>query len=302
MSKIRDEASKTSQSISGKNRFINGSMHIWQRGSSVTAPAGTLFFGPDRFGFQTTTVGSTASLFDGLANADMAVTGQRIAMKLVAAGTPGVALITQRIEGVNCNDFVGRKITFSAWVFSELALSNLNWLFNTANAQDNFGGGATTQASGVFQSIPAQTWTKVTFTVTGNNTCPKGTSVEMRGMDLSGGKAFYTTGWQLELGEVPSTFEYELLSVTLAKCQRYFAVQSSGTKETLYKKLSWNSNAVRLPVTMRTIPTINISNQSNLGDTAGITLNALTDRFFYSFSNGNEGAVEVNWTAQAEML
>lgn len=205
-----------------KNKFINGGMSVWQRGSPLSAPAGSLAFGPDRFFFFSVGAPTTATLFDGYNNLDMQVTGQRVAAQLTSSGTPTLSLIGQRIEGANCNDLFNRKVTFSAWVFSTVATSSVTWQVVTPNNQDNYASGGTTIASGTFPAIPAQVWTKVTFTFTGAHSCALGTSVELRGFDLTSGRSFFTTGWQLELGERPTRFEYKLYPEELASCRRYY--------------------------------------------------------------------------------
>lgn len=255
MSKIRDEASKTSQSISGKNRFINGSMSVWQRGTPVAAPLNTFFFGADRFFFQAD-VAITATLQDNYNQSSMIPVGQRVAMKLSTAAATSAAFMGQRVEGVNCNDFVGKKITFSAWVYSDTAMPAMLCNVVCPNTQDNYG--ATTIIATTNFNVPAATWTKVVFTFTGTAACQLGTSVQLRNLILNGSSAFYTTGWQLELGEVPTQFEYQTYEQVIDACQRYF-IKPAGIGKYRAGSTGYSTESFSLPTRMRTNPTVSAS-------------------------------------------
>ena len=82
------------------------------------------------------------------------------------------------------------------------------------------------------------------------------------------GATFYITGVQLEKGSAASAFEYRQYGTELGLCQRYFyrpqqnsSTLNGGIGYAIATGLSTFARAqVPLPVTMRTVPTVAISN------------------------------------------
>jgi hypothetical protein len=68
------------------------------------------------------------------------------------------------------------------------------------------------------------------------------------------------TGVQLEAGAVATPFEFEDISTTLAKCQRYYYLQLAGTGKTVGSGTYYTATNIfvttNFPVTMRATPTL----------------------------------------------
>ena len=92
------------------------------------------------------------------------------------------------------------------------------------------------------------------------------------------------TGIQLEVGQNPTEFEREPFERTLTKCQRYFQeATATGSYHVLGHGITWGTGAsdmsveINHPVTMRTSPTLTVSNVSHLGvDPTNKTVSAIS--------------------------
>ena len=97
-------------------------------------------------------------------------------------------------------------------------------------------------------------------------------------------RTFFITGVQLEVGQNATTFEHEPFETTLAKCQRYFQeATATGSYHVLGHGITWNTGTsdmsveINHPVTMRTSPTLTVSNVSHLGvDPGNKTVSAIS--------------------------
>ena len=84
------------------------------------------------------------------------------------------------------------------------------------------------------------------------------------------GATFYITGVQLEAGTTASPFEYRQYGTELALCQRYcvlYAQGGTGSQEVIGAGMAWTSSnywcAARMPVTMRSAPTMSATTGTN---------------------------------------
>ena len=151
------------------------------------------------------------------------------------------------------------------------------------------------------------------------------------GVVTTAGATWGITGVQMEVGPVATELEQELISTTLAKCQRYFqttypigyAVGSTGniswSIETIngptannYLSVGWN-----MPVKMRTVPTASLYNpttgsssaSNNIWHTAGTSIpsavgNISPNAMLFYVNNtavGANGAIMAHFVADAEL-
>ena len=232
-----------------KNRIINGKMDIAQRGTSFAAVAdGAYTLDRWRFGNTSSAVVTISQQADGPADNEFQ-NSLRVAVTTadasIAAGD--TCFVSQRIEGYNVRDLIGRTFTLSFRVRSSktgvhcIALRNsgLNRSYvaeYTVNAANTWESKAITVPSGL---ITAGTWDWT-----------NGTGLELAAV-LAAGSTFQTTAgaWQtgnfldtvnqvncldtvgnifaitgvdLKPGAVDSPFEHRPFGTELAFAQRYF--------------------------------------------------------------------------------
>ena len=251
-----------------RNLIINGAMQVAQRGSSSTIDG---YGSIDRF--RSNLAGCdenpTQSQSDVASGTTPYTLGFRKAFKFTngnqtsGAGTTDCVAILHRIEaqdiassGWNYTDS-NSKITLSFWCKSSVA-QNFFGFFRT---QDG------TAQLNAFEtgSLTADTWTKVTKTITGDSNLQfdsnndTGLDIEFtmfRGTDRTGtltlnqwaayntnvrvpdmtstwyttnDATFEITGVQLEVGSVATDFEHRSFAEELALCQRYYYLHAAGT-------------------------------------------------------------------------
>lgn len=202
-------------STSNRNFIINGSMQVWQRGTSFPSGFG---YGPDRFWY-----GNVASV-----NRDTdAPDGFPYSMKLVYGSTS--MNVGQAIElpapGIAGQFYAGQKITLSYYAKSASGGEAISVALNFRDTK--FSGTNQVAIGSAVESVPA-TWTRITrtFTLPALNPTNNIIAFEIGSIDQD----FYITGVQLELGETATPFEHRSYGQELALCQRYF--QKVGSKFT----------------------------------------------------------------------
>jgi hypothetical protein len=291
-----------------KNRLINGSMQIWQRGTSATlASYGYL---ADRWAsgnFVSTQVSQSTSVPSGF---QYSLKVQR------ASGATSVTSIvtTQTIESVNMYDLAGQTVTVSFWVKAGANYSasgnTFNCQLNTGSVADQGGSSYTswTNLTTSFNYTPTLTTSWQKFTVTGTMASnaleailvfyfnPTGTA----GADDS----FYITGVQLEVGSTATPFERRLYNQELANCQRYYEVGG-------FFNVSYGSggtsigSTVKYAVVKRAAPTFTQTSTSNTNCSA-TPANASTGNnteSILSYRTGASGGSQYSetWIASAEL-
>jgi len=103
-----------------------------------------------------------------------------------------------------------------------------------------------------------------------NNTDARNLTGHTANIASSTNNNFYLTGVQWELGDEASDFEHRFLAEELSLCHRYYYEISSNTHDgyeyPMFAAHAWNSSAInvciKLPVVMRTSPTLTFNNGS----------------------------------------
>ena len=202
--------------------------------------------------------------------------------------------IAQPIEGYNCADLAwgtasASSATLSFWVRSSLTGtfglcvrngSGSNYFYPTTYTINSAN---TWEYKTILISAPTSTWSasttngsaiEVDFVLGMGSTRVGGTTNTWTTSSYfspttptsvvgTNGATFYITGVQLEAGTTASPFEYRQYGTELALCQRYcvlFAKSTGGSQEMIGAGQAWGSTnywcAVRMPVTMRSYPTM----------------------------------------------
>jgi len=277
-----------------KNRIINGAMVIDQRNAGASVTPASSAYTLDRWQAAMNQASKysvqqlSASPPAGFTNY-LGVTS----LSAYSVGATDYFNINQSVEGFNIADFGwgganAKTVTLSAWVYSSLTGTFGGTLRNSAG---NYNYPFT-------YSIPtANTWTQISVTIAGPTS---GTWVTNNGIGVNvgfalgvgstysgtagvwstnnylsatgatsvvgtNGATFYITGVQLEVGSSATGFEYRQYQQELALCQRYYWRNNAGTVYTSFGsgviETSTNFGAyIKLPVTMRAVPTPNYSN------------------------------------------
>jgi hypothetical protein len=289
--------------ISGaRNRIINGSFDIWQRGTGVSVPASTFTYTSDRW-----------VVINGLSSAGIMTTSQSSSaptgflysykfQRPSSSTSTGTANFFQVIESKNCYDLAGQRVTLSFWckAGANYSASYIDAVAYTGTVSDEGSSnlyswtGASTPIN--YRITPTTTWTKYTVSGTISSSILEmaiafnsGTFTGTAGADDS----VYVTGVQLEVGTVATPFERRSYGQELALCQRYchkWGANGDGTN--LYSRFPmgiWGSTTQITvpffhPVSMRTATktvssntsTINVYSQG-LTFSSGATFSVNTD-------------------------
>jgi hypothetical protein len=269
-----------------RNIIINGDFQVSQRGDFTTASSMTNAYKLDRWLCDrngTATVQHT--------------TGHDIpgtpaickAIKLVQTVTGNNYLgVRQKIE--NPTQYVGRTITYSAWVRSNTSNARIEWYTQgttqAAIGPNHSGNGEWEYLSftTVMVGNPSTNWYIDVFIDNGsysNTTITAGDYVE-------------ATMIQVELGNVATPFEHRSYGEELALCQRYYEELTSPSYDLfLYAINTDNGGGYRrasfyYKVTKRVNPTITVSFYLTPGTTRGV--NGITTSNFDVYVNGSSAS------------
>ena len=142
-----------------------------------------------------------------------------------------------------------------------------------------------------FQVSSNNAWTTRAGSYNGTDSI-YGTKAIGAATSISAGSTWQITGVQLEVGTVATPFEREIYSNTLAKCQRYYTkLGSDGGVFTSVGTGIVNSSSsvqgavIRLPVTMRTQPTITFSNMRVYDGASASTISSISGTTIVSSGN-----------------
>ena len=239
-----------------RNLIINGKMAVSQRSTSETGKTSGAYYTVDRFrtdhnGFTGTyTQATDVPSGYGFSNSF------KIENTSAASSNGGRLRIDQRIEAQNLRnsgwDYTNSSssLSYNCWVKSSVA--------GTYYVGFRTDDGTSRQFTKAF-TVSANTWTNVSFAISGDSTLTfnndngmgallaihvdETTGESDSGHTLNGWQnyssssrtpdftqkwtetanaTFLTTGWQLEVGQNPTSFEHEPFANTLRKCQRYY--------------------------------------------------------------------------------
>jgi hypothetical protein len=259
-------------SLSHRNKIINGSFNVWQRGTSFAVSPYEAIYTADRWAFfrGSLSTGATASQQTGTYG-QYALRIQRDA----ADSSTYSPIWGQILETRDVVPLAGKTITLSVKIKSGANYSGgdvyLYCGFGTGTDQGNL---YLTGAlwAGYNTSNPASSITPTTSyqTLTHTAVVPAGTKELAVKMYYTPSGTAGADDWvqieefQLEVGNKATPFEHRPYGIELALCQRYFQVFGGNhTNEILGAGMSISSSAANitfaLPVEMRTSPAVSVS-------------------------------------------
>jgi hypothetical protein len=246
-----------SNNVTMRNRIINGSMQVAQRGNVVLSANGATYGGPDRF---ILTVGGFSTVSVIALQAGAVFTGSPKSYQignLLTTGGPGTVSIVQRIESANTYDLNSQPVTITLQVLQQTgATLNAQLVLRKPTAVDNFTS-VTLIAASALLPVADSTNTTLTFTTTlGAADATNGLQVDLLfpTVPATSSKQIYTAMWQLEAGTTASPFEQRLYGTELALCQRYYYQASPLRGIGVGGNLAVVRVKAPLPVTMRVAP------------------------------------------------
>ena len=241
-----------------RNKLINGSMNVYQRGSvnATTSGAYTL----DRW-FVTPT-GATVTVTQSTATVPTNFTAS-----LNVAGAASVTNVSayQRIESINCQELTSSsKVTVSGYIYQSTgsAVTTATVALVTPTASDNYASTTSAATTYTIPSFASATWTYFSNTFTLTTGCTNGLQLTIAlGTGLTTG-SFNLTGVQLEVGSVATPYERQIYSDQLAQCQRYyFRLHNNNLAYTQFGigrafTTTGGTSNVFLPVSLRALPSL----------------------------------------------
>lgn len=281
-------ASAAGTGFAFRNRILNPSFELWQRGTStsISGSNGNAAYGAaDRFtashnssgtfSFSRDTSVPTGFLYSGKVSSSSITSSQYLR-------------IQQNIESFNSLDLVDQTITVSFWVRSANNEGTVTLFYGYPTITDTFGTMEfPANSQGTTRNVTS-TWTRHTQTFSlqassGGHTAQKGLQIIVSYTpSTNGAREFQIAGLQVEKGSASDfVFERRPYGQEVALCQRYFCKSSSlnvvpvnGAGYTTagmffssvagsYLTTAAYSPFMKFPVTMRTEPgTITIYNTS----------------------------------------
>jgi hypothetical protein len=263
-----------------RNRLINGSMQIAQRGSSATVTAGTAvptastgYPTVDRWYVYSTGANVTAAQVSGSG-------AVRNRLQITGAASVTAIGIGQRIEALNSYDLAGSNATLSVDIANSL-LTTVTWSAYYATSTDTFGtvGTATKTLISTGTFTVSSTLTRYTANIAIPAAATTGVEIVFT-VDAQISGTWTIGNVQLEAGLVNSTFEQRSYQQELGLAQRYYQKTSAAW----IVDTSAASQAKYHVVTMRTTPTV-------IGGGTG-----------YSYSGNGEVLIESQTTRAATSI
>lgn len=251
-----------------RNRLINGSMGVWQRGTSLSPglanyTADQWLNGNDGTG-GTLVVSKVAPLVLGSNGAAVRAAGLNTAMQYALSGTPTGGSFRQLLNRMeDPTTFAGKSVRVSFWAVSPGATASVNVVLAVAPGTGGSPAGASNNT--VMTAGLTSAWQQFTGTVTlpAASTITPGTNGDgflevVLNIPVNTAVLIGLTGVQVELNTGAVTpFENRPNQVELALCQRVY--QTGSVAANAYQAAgAFYSTTVSLPVTLRSPPSTGI--------------------------------------------
>jgi hypothetical protein len=282
------DLSSVAQYTGFKNRLINGSAAVWQRGTSFSVTTVGLYTA-DRWAFENAN-GNTMTVTQQSNSSQLYGSGLyyiQATVPSILSGTSGQYFIQmyQTIEAINIADCAGGNVTlsFTASVSSSSGSPQI-WVYaGYPSAMDNWTSASYPQVGTI---TPSATPTRYTLTIPLSSAYRNGMRIYI-GVRSSVATAINSVNFsigeiQIEKGVTATSFDYRPYGTELSLCQRYYyqsvnygAVNNTTQSDfNVYGPLSAASNwlwtSQRLQVPMRVAPTVTTSDQA--GTTGKLSL------------------------------
>jgi len=299
-----------------KNRLVNGSFNIAQRGTSFVSGANN----DDTYNLDRWYVLSDGNDAVDITQTTTVPTGAKYSIGLDVETVNKKFGIAQIIENVNCYDAIGGNVTlsFQAKVSATTKLDNVKCAIvawsgtadtvtsDIISAWEAEGTNPTLIANATYENTPANlnvTTSWATYSVTANvDTASTANIIVFIWSDVTdttAGDFLHITNAQLEIGTSATPFERRLFNQELANCQRYYEY---GNGKWYYPNSGMTSiyTTVFYKVNKRASPTIAFNSTGIVGGYHPMT--TVETNYIDSFT-GSRSNEELNfgWTSSAEL-
>jgi hypothetical protein len=251
-----------------RNRVINGDFRIFQRGTSITASAGTATYTLDRWKVSATGAAVTVT------QASASTAYSNLASYLITTGAASNTgtNVQQFIESANSRDLAGQTVTLSYWIYNNTgssftAISG----FYYPTVTDTFATVTAINATAGGTVCPNATWTQITVSQAIPSAATTGLMIVLGGSQtVLAGQSIRYGNVQLEVGTVATPFEQRPIGMELALCQRYCQINTyamtvaKATAVAQFMPIVWN-------VPFRTTPSLLTYSGFVDNDTSGAT-------------------------------
>lgn len=260
-----------------KNKLINGSFNVAQRGTSFVSGAND----DDTYNLDRWYVLSDGNDAVDITQTTTVPTGAKYSIGLDVETVNKKFGIAQIIENVNCYDAIGGNVTlsFQAKVSATTKLDNVKcaivaWSGTADTVTSDIisawgaeGTNPTLIANATYENTPANlnvTTSWATYSVTANvDTASTANIIVFIWSDVTdttAGDFLYITNAQLEVGTSATPFERRLYNQELANCQRYYYRFTPSAAAQLYgsgfaSTTTVFRNIIQYPVPLRAAPT-----------------------------------------------
>jgi hypothetical protein len=341
---LKVAASGSTVSIGGPgglvNKFRNGAMDVWQRGTSSLTATTSGSYTADGWIVLPTGASVTCSQVSNSRSGALSL----YALKVVGASSVTDVIVKQRIESYICAPLAGQIVTVQAQVYNNSGGSITPKLtVKHAGSQDSWSSPTTDVNAVSLQSCANATWTQIAYSLTASSSSGNGLEIDLDFGNNFGSSSDYIYITELDIRVTPGATasatnssppppELRPIFTELAFCQRYFATsfpfwttpQNDYGNYAVYSFPAISSSAaygnVPLPAPMRAAPTAAYYS-SNLGtptngdwqvpfNNTNVSVSTLTAQNTYitvqfgggsGQSSGNCYGAAGNWTASAEL-
>ena len=297
-----------------RNKVINGSFDIWQRGSGPIFGFSNYGYGPDRWRSFSYGGSNNTSISRGTFTLGNQIPGfePQYFVRIMSMST--ATLLSQPIEDVRT--CAGQQVTISFWaktnsVSAQSLIVRLEQYFGTGGSPSS-----TVQTNLTTVSVTGS-WQK--FTVTGTVPSISGKTIGSNNdhyLDLiffssTTAVVFDFWGIQLEQGSQPTPFEQRPIGIELLLCQRYYeigrlAAAGYGSVATVDSGAYGNSSFASRK---RIAPTITEISKSLAGSPTGyassttyINEQGFGYRYYHGGSSGSGNlSFDLTWSASCEL-
>jgi hypothetical protein len=264
------------------NRFRNGTMDVWQRGTSSLTATTSGNYAADGWIVLPTGASVTCSQVTNNRTGALSL----YALKMLGATSVTDVIVKQRIESYVAAPLAGQVVTVQAEVYNSTGGSITPTLtVKHATSQDSWGS-STTDASAVnLQACANAAWTKVAYSFTASSSSGNGLEVAFDFGNNFGSGSNYVYIAELDIRVTPGAAggatnssppppELRPIFAEQPFCQRYYyrrpanpnaTYTSTGGYDIICVVQAYSASGafgklVDLPVTMRAAPTVNVSN------------------------------------------